>query len=307
MATLRLRAHAKVNLYLRVLGRRNDGYHDVETLLHSIDLADYMELSDEIDGFKLIVRAAGPAGESSWAKEAVDELFKLPSDGNIVASAMKSVERFAGRTLPTEIKLAKRIPVGAGMGGGSADAAATLLGLRKLHELAMTDAELGDVAEGLGADVPFFLHGGTSLATGTGADVIRLPDPPPLWLVLGVGKRPLLTKDVYAAWDETGSEPGPAVGTMLKALMSGDVSNIAAAMHNDLQSVALVLRPELEDGLTAMQSAGALRALVSGSGPTIFGLCESADHARSVTAAVRGSFDHTQVTCSQSRAIELLN
>ncbi|HEX2241166.1 MAG TPA: hypothetical protein VHJ82_08525, partial [Actinomycetota bacterium] len=236
MATLRLRAHAKVNLVLRVVGRRDDGYHDVETVLHSIDFADYIELSGRAEGFEFSVQQLGPLGDArieplgndDASRMSVDAegLSAIPVDQNIVLRAAQALEHAVDKKLPTEIRLGKRIPVGGGMGGGSADAVATLLGLRKLHDIEVSDAAVMEIAARLGADVPFFLHGGTVLATGIGEKLERLTDPPRLWFVLGISKRPLWTKDVYAAWDEIAQGDSPSVKTMIDALASGEVSEI---------------------------------------------------------------------------------
>ncbi|MFN2525741.1 MAG: 4-(cytidine 5'-diphospho)-2-C-methyl-D-erythritol kinase [Actinomycetota bacterium] len=296
MATVRLRAHAKINLYLRVLGAREDGYHEIETILHSIDFADYLELRSEIEGFKLVVRQD-------------DDVVGTPRppSKNLVQQAAELLQSYAPKNLDVEIGLAKRIPVGAGLGGGSADAAATLIGLARLHELALEEPQLHDLAAQLGADVPFFLFGGTALATGYGERIAPLDQPPRLWFVLGMSRRPLLTEDVYRAWDEIGPRAGIAHEVMVEALRSGALEEIGAAMRNDLEQVAIRLRPELRAAVDLMESAGAVRALVSGSGPTVIGLCKGPDHARSVGAAVRSDFDRTQVTCSQARALEVLD
>ena len=282
---MRGRAHAKVNLFLRVLGRRADGYHEIETVLHEVSLADELE-----------VRSA-PAGRVALHVRASAEAAAQlpPSEDNLVARAARALaERCPGRG--ARIDLTKRIPVGAGLGGGSSDAAAALVALDELWGARLSRDALADLAARLGSDVPFFLVGGTARASGRGERIAALRAGAPLWLVLGISHRPLFTAAVYARWEGRPSSPGPA--PLEAALAAGDPGELAAHLRNDLEPAALALRPELAAGKEAMMAAGALAALVSGSGPTVFGLARHEADAGAVAARVRDAFDRVEVVAS---------
>ena len=160
------RAYAKVNLTLEVLGRRPDGYHEIRTVLQTIGLADTLHVAPG-EGVRL--RCSDP---------------DLEGPGNLVCKAAEALRRESGESRGADIRLEKLIPVGMGLGGGSADAAAALLSLRRLWGLGLDDGRLTDIAAGLGADVPFLLNGGTALGTGRGDRVELLPPPPTRWMVL---------------------------------------------------------------------------------------------------------------------------
>lgn len=184
--TLVVPARAKLNLDLRVLGRRADGFHELHTTFQAIELHDLVDLEP----------AAGTAFEA--------EGFEIDARDNSLLSAHRAVEEMAGKTLPVRIRLHKRIPPGSGMGGASSDAAATLKGLSALFKLEMDTRQL---AERLGSDVPFFLHGGRARAEGRGEKLIAL-DSGPAWFAIAWPGFELSTASVYAAWDEVGGE-GP--------------------------------------------------------------------------------------------------
>lgn len=183
--TLALPAHAKLNLELRVLGARPDGQHEVRTLLQRISLHDLL-IAEPAAETSLAVEGEAPAGEE-----------------NLVLRAAGALEAAAGRRLPARFRLVKRIPAGAGLGGGSSDAAAALRALARLHRL---DLDLGPVASGLGADVPFFLGGAAAWATGRG-ERLEPAAPRPGWYALAWPGYQVGTAAVYRAWDETGGEP----------------------------------------------------------------------------------------------------
>jgi 4-diphosphocytidyl-2-C-methyl-D-erythritol kinase len=280
-----LRAHAKLNLFLTVLGRRPDGFHDLSSVFHAIDIADDVEL--------------GPGA-------AVDMAMEVPGsvddEDNLVTRALTSL----GVAGAVGVRVTKRIPVAAGLGGGSSDAAATLLGARDHLGLGLVDAELLRLGEGLGSDVPFFLQGsGTALVEGRGERVTGLDVAPVLWFVVGVTFRALSTAAVYARWDELDTLPGPRTsGEMIEALGVGDLTAIAGLLHNDLEAAATTMVPELAAKKEALVEAGALGALVAGSGPTVFGLAGGPDHAQAIADNVPGVFDRVHVATSSARSIE---
>jgi len=183
---LALPARAKLNLDLEVLGRNQDGYHDIRTTFQAIELQDTLELE--------------PAGATSFASDG----FEVDPSNNSVLKAHRLLEESAGRALPMRFHLRKRIPPGSGLGGASSDAAAALRGLATIHSL---DVDLGTLARELGADVPFFLHGGRAIAEGRGERLQALPDEGGWFAVAWPGIE-LATSAVYGAWDEVKGE-GP--------------------------------------------------------------------------------------------------
>lgn len=315
-AAVRVRVPAKVNLFLAVRGTRPDGYHELTTVLQTVGVHDVV--TAELHG-------------TPWARQhpAARKLMRLrfthdagdavPVDrDNLVVRAACSVLNALGiddddRTLlrddesllegrgpATTIHLEKHIPVAAGMAGGSADAAATLLALDRLWGAALTEEEQWRTAASLGADVPFCLHGGTAMATGTGTRTCRVLSRGEFHWVVGTAREGgLSTPAVYAAFDELDRPPSQVEpDVVLHALRTGDATLLASALHNDLADAAVVLRPSLADGMEALRSAGALAATVSGSGPTLLGLAASADEARRVAEAVADRFATTTVVSS---------
>lgn len=286
--TLRLQTSAKVNLFLSVLGRRGDGYHELQGIFHTVDLVDDL--------------AAAPTdGDIRVDVESEEGAALLPKlSENLVYRAAMALKEHAGVSGGAELNLTKRIPIGGGLGGGSSNAAGTLLALDRLWELHLEQATLLEMAAQLGSDVPFCLSGaGTSLVAGRGEQLAPLPPPPTLlWFVLGLSDVPLLTPEVYSSLkeDEVGIEQSPAPMTM--ALAEGDVAEVAALLSNDLEPPAFRLRPELAAKKHALVDAGVLGAGLSGSGPTLFGIVADRQSAERVAGRVGDVFDRVAVVCS---------
>ncbi|HYO60554.1 MAG TPA: 4-(cytidine 5'-diphospho)-2-C-methyl-D-erythritol kinase [Actinomycetota bacterium] len=295
-ASVRIKTHAKINLFLRVLGPRSDGYHEVETILHGI------EMGDEID-----VRLTDTANVEveMVLGEAVSDLLP-PSEQNTVWHAAQHLIERGALNEGVHIKIVKRIPIGAGLGGGSGNAAGVLVALNELWRTELNRDALLGIAGRVGSDVPYCIAGGTALATARGESLTPLPSPATMWFVLGISHHPLLTRDVYAAWEpDPGAEPvGSAEMTL--ALGGGDVVEVASLLYNDLERPAFSLRPELAERKEALVRAGALGASLSGSGPTLFGIASDEAHARQVAAAVEDDFDKVVVTWSRLECIERL-
>ncbi|HEX2050576.1 MAG TPA: 4-(cytidine 5'-diphospho)-2-C-methyl-D-erythritol kinase [Actinomycetota bacterium] len=293
---VRIRTHAKINLFLRVVGGRADGYHEIETILHGVRLADDVTFVPTTTGrIELVV-------------DAVDDVEPVPHDHtNLVwRAATALVERGVAHE-GILIRLTKRIPVGAGLGGGSGNAAGALVVLNRLWNAGVDHGTLLALAGAVGSDVPYCIGGGTALATGRGEQLTVLPAPEPMWFVLGVWRRPLSTADVYQGWDAFGVPTDTAASPMAIALGSGDVADVATLVHNDLEQVAFELRPEIEAGKRALLDAGALGACMSGSGPTVFGIARGRDDAHVVAGRVEDVFDRVFVVPSQSQCVEELD
>ncbi|QLY32565.1 4-(cytidine 5'-diphospho)-2-C-methyl-D-erythritol kinase [Nocardia huaxiensis] len=274
-----VRAPSKVNLHLGVGDLREDGYHDLTTVFQALSLSDDLRLSPSAN---LTVKVSG---------EGADE---VPTDrGNLVWQAAVRLAHIAGRAPLVEIAITKGIPVAGGMAGGSADAAAALVGLNDLWELGLGRAELFDLAAELGSDVPFSLHGGTALGRGRGEKLLPVLSRNTFHWVLALAKGGLSTPAVFRELDrlrETGNPPRlESPEELLQALASGDATQLAPLLGNDLQAAALSLKPELRRTLRAGVSAGALAGIVSGSGPTCAFLCEDEESAVAVAAELSGA------------------
>jgi 4-diphosphocytidyl-2-C-methyl-D-erythritol kinase len=271
-----VRAPAKINLHLGVGRPREDGYHPLDTVFQAVGLFDDVRATD---------------GEGRVAVEPASYLplgILLEGEDNIVTHAARLLAATAetGVELPSvDLVVEKRIPVAGGMAGGSADAAATLVALDRLWELDTSDDVLLDLAARLGSDVPFSLVGGTAHGTGRGERLLPLPDGHTWWWVVVPSHEGLSTPAVYGRFDEMfpDAPESPASSHAVTSALSSRVPDrLAAALHNDLEAAALDLRPELGDLIARGEAEGALRGMVSGSGPTVVFLCESGDHARSL-------------------------
>lgn len=295
---LRLTTGAKINLFLRVVGRRSDGFHELESIFHSLDLVDDMEVSSRPDG-RLEVEMTAEPGSSSTAFPAEED--------NIVLTAARRLQEVAVGDHGARIRVHKRIPVGGGMGGGSSNAAGALLALDRLWGLDLERSTLLELAADIGSDVPYCLEGSaTALVGGRGEKVAPLPGPPrPLWFVLGISHEPLLTSDVYEALEGPTAE-GPSVAVVTLALGEGDVNELGHLLYNDLERPAFALRPRLRDDKEALLEAGALGACLSGSGPTLFGLAPDRDAALALADTVAPRFDRVRVAASARSCINFL-
>ena len=259
-------AAAKVNLALEVLGKRADGYHEVATVMQTIDLVDRLVLDD--------------ADELSLTTTSPD----VPADrGNLALRAAEALRAAAKVDRGVRVRLDKRIPVAAGLGGGSSDAAAMLLGLNRLWGLRWPVAQLAEVAGTLGMDVPFFLRGGVGLGTGRGEHVTAVSGMP-LALVLVNPGVALSTATVYGRVTPSMYSDGTRARTMVESLRSRKPARVAANLYNGLEPAALGALPELTRMRAAIVAAGALGAVMSGSGPTVFGVARSFEQARQIRA-----------------------
>ncbi len=281
---LRARAAAKVNLGLYVGPLRDDGYHEVISVLQSIAIWDELEVEVVPEGLGLEVEGGGLP----------------PDETNLVLVAARELAR-RSRDLPgARFRLRKGIPVSAGLGGGSADGAAALIALDRLWGLHLPAVNLQTMAGEVGADVPFCIVGGTRVATGRGEKVREVPGMP-VWWVVGIDHERLATQQVYDHFDELKlaedlESRWPAA--LLDAVAAGDLERLAATLHNDLEPAAFDLLPGLAAAKPRLVEAGALGAVMSGSGPTMLGLCRDEEHAARVARATRNAFARVEVARS---------
>ena len=274
-----VRVPGKVNLFLAVGDRRDDGYHELTTVFHAVSLADQVTVrTADVLALQLIGEGAGEVP--------VDER-------NLAWQAAALMAEHVGRAPDVEIIIDKSIPVAGGMAGGSADAAAVLVGMNTLWELGVPRRDLHAMAAELGSDVPFALHGGTALGTGRGAELATVLARNTFHWVLAFGASGLSTAAVYAEIDKLRKAGSPPrledPEPLLTALSSGDPYALAPLLGNDLQPAALTLQPNLRRTLRAGTEAGALAGIVSGSGPTCAFLCASAEKAIAVSSELAGA------------------
>jgi 4-diphosphocytidyl-2-C-methyl-D-erythritol kinase len=271
---MRVLSFAKVNLWLRVVGKRDDGFHELETFFHTVSLHDEIDIDPEHPELEV---AMTPSVENNLA---------------LAAARLLHPDRGA------RIEIRKNIPIGAGLAGGSGNAAAVLVALHRAWGLDLDLEGLLEIAAELGSDVPFMVVGGTALGRGRGELLERIQDAPRLWFVLGISNQGSSTADVYARWRPEHRGIGTDLETFRDILIAGDPDDIAAAVRNDLQPAALELRPELAARIDSMRAAGALTAFISGSGPTVVGLARSSDQAGSIAAQLGEEFDRVEVVRS---------
>ncbi len=292
MRSYTLIAPAKINLYLEILGARPDGYHELAMVLQSIDLADKINLrAISTDTIRLrCEHPQVPTDKSNLATRAAELM---------AAQFPDAFAQYGG----VGITIHKRIPVAAGLAGGSTDAAAVLVGMNLLWKLGLTQSELETLAAGLGSDVPFCVAGGTTIATGRGDQLSALPSLDHLYVVLG--KYRSLTVSTAWAYQTYRQQFGSSYiadtqslesrahavhsGPMVKAIIHKDGVQIGQLLHNDLERVVLPAYPQVLQLRQAFEDTGVLGAMMSGSGPTVFALCESYDQAQRVQNKVQKS------------------
>jgi 4-diphosphocytidyl-2-C-methyl-D-erythritol kinase len=267
------KAPAKINLMLDVLHKRADGFHEVEMIMTMVDLADRLELSELKRDSIIISSQAGyiPLDEKNLAFQAA----RLIKDRYNVRSGV-------------HIHLDKRIPVAAGLAGGSSDAAATLRGLNRLWRLGIPAQELQELGAELGSDVPFCVTGGTALATGRGERLTPIQSPPQCWVVLAKPPINVSTAEVYGRVRANNIAVHPSALRMQQAIEAGDFAAVCAGLGNVLEDVTLKLHPEVQQLKEAMMKLGAEGVLMSGSGPTVFGLVSKQSKVARIYNGLRG-------------------
>jgi 4-diphosphocytidyl-2-C-methyl-D-erythritol kinase len=289
--TLTVRAAAKINLVLGVGAPRPDGFHTLVTVYQAVSLYDDVTVahSDELT----VETEVAPY---------IHDAHVPPPGHNIVDKAAAALAAHHGRPVTAHVRIDKAIPIAGGLAGGSADGAAALLALDRLHGLGTSPDDLLALAATLGSDVPFALVGSTALGEGHGELVTPVDDPGSWWWVIVPSEEGSSTPAVYRHFDELRPDAPEVPGApdrILDALANKDPRQLAQALHNDLEQAAFDLRPDLASLVAEGVGAGALRGMVSGSGPTCVFLCESADHAQSVAATLAAAGDDRVVLVAQ--------
>lgn len=278
------KAPAKINLMLDVLHKRPDGYHEVEMVMTMVDLADRLEMVELPRDTIIISSQAGyiPLDEKNLAFQAA----RLIKDRYDVKKGV-------------HIHLDKKIPVAAGLAGGSSDAAAALRGLNRLWGLHIPVQDLQRLGAELGSDVPFCVTGGTALATGRGELLTPIPNPPQCWVVLAKPPINVSTQEVYTRLKSSQITKHPSASDMIAAIQAGGFHEVCGQLGNVLEDVTLKLHPEVQQLKEAMMRLGADGTLMSGSGPTVFGLVSKESKVPRIYNGLRGF-------CREVYAVRLL-
>lgn len=279
---LYVKAPAKINLTLDVLYKRPDNYHEIEMIMTTVDLADRIGLQGTAKGIHI---------------QSADRF--VPNDSrNLAYQAAQLIKDTFNIKTGVIISLDKQIPVAAGLAGGSSDAAATLKGLNQLWQLNLSLDELAELGAKIGSDVSFCVYGGTALATGRGEVIEELPAPPHCWVILAKPSLGVSTADVYGAFNPDKAEH-PDTQAMIAALREGDYEAMCDNLGNALESVTMNMHPEVGQIKEQMIKFGADAVLMSGSGPTVFGLVNQEARIPRIYNGLRGF-------CSEVYAVRLL-
>ncbi|HBG76476.1 4-(cytidine 5'-diphospho)-2-C-methyl-D-erythritol kinase [Eubacteriales bacterium mix99] len=277
MRKIRLRAPGKINWTLDVTGRRPDGYHEVEMLLQSIGLWDEIILTERREGIRI-----------------VGDLRGVPRNGdNLAAKAAEQIRESCGLDAGVEIAIHKRIPIAAGLAGGSSDAAAVLVGLNVLWDADLPEERLRQLGSRLGADVPFCISGGTAVARGIGDRLTPLSPLEGIWLVLVKPPFGVSTASVYEALSMESRAGHPDWKKAYDSLQAADFAGFPRGTANVLESVTRAQHPEIREIRQALRKAGAVASSMSGSGPAVFGVFPDYGQARRASEKLREHFAKT--------------
>ena len=265
MTTLKLNAYAKINLGLDVVRKREDGYHEVRMIMQTINMYDKLTMT-LIDEDKIILTT---------------NLSFLPNDeNNLVYKAIKLIKNKHNIKIGVSVTLEKHIPVAAGMAGGSTDCAAALVGMNQLFDLKLSQKTLMEYGVTLGADVPYCILRGTALSEGIGEILTPLPPVPQCHVLIAKPPVHVSTKFVYDNLKANELEKHPDIDGMVNAIKEGSITGIASRLENVLETVTIPAYPEIGTLKQIMLDCGAMNSLMSGSGPTVFGLFEKEEDAQ---------------------------
>lgn len=285
MDSIRLKARAKINLGLDVLGKREDGYHEVRMVMQTIGIYDRLILTKT------------PEEEI----RITSNLAFLPvNENNLIYKAIKLLKdeyHFPGGV---SVDLNKFIPVAAGMAGGSTDAASTMFGVNRLFGLNLSMGKMMELGVRLGADVPYCVMRGTALAEGIGEKLTRITPVPHMWILIAKPQINVSTRLVYEQLDMGGIQKHPDIDGIIRAIEAQDVVRIAQSMGNVLENVTVPLYPVIETIKQDMLSHGAINAMMSGSGPTVFGIFPDEQTTLACQAFLKKKGDARQVYITEN-------
>ena len=279
MDNIVVKAPAKINLTLDVTRKREDGYHEVEMIMTTVDLADRIHLFS-LEEDKIIID--------------VTKGFVPSNENNLAYQAARLLKERLDIRKGIAISIDKQIPVSAGLAGGSTDAAAVLRGLNEMWELGLSMDELAEIGLEIGSDVPFCVHGGTAVARGRGEKLEFLPTPPQCWVILVKPPMGVSTKDVYGRLNLSNMVHPDNEG-MIKAIETGDFSGMCGRLQNVMEDVTFDLHPDVKKIKDRMLQFGAPGAVMSGSGPTVFALAQNRTRADRLYNGLKGFIEQVYV------------
>ena len=285
MESIRLKSRAKINLGLDVLRKREDGYHDVRMVMQTIGIYDRLILT-KIPEEDIRIKS---------------NLFFLPvNENNLIYKAAKLLKDSFGFAGGVEIDLNKFIPVSAGLAGGSTDAASTLFGINRLFDLGLSTKDLMELGVSIGADVPYCVMRGTALAEGIGEKLTALPPLPRCWILIAKPPINVSTKLVYESLDMNGVDRHPDIDGLIDAIKRQDINGVCSLMGNVLENVTVPLYPVIESIKNDMMDNGAINAMMSGSGPTVFGIFPDEETTLKCQAFLKNKGEARQVYITES-------
>jgi 4-diphosphocytidyl-2-C-methyl-D-erythritol kinase len=276
---LSINAYAKINLTLDVLAKRADGFHEVEMVMQSVALADTVSFESADELVLNCSHSSLPVNEENLVMRTavyLQELFKVAKGARI--------------------SLVKNIPLAAGLAGGSSDAAATLYGLNLLWDLRLTTAELVNIGQNLGSDIPFCVIGGTALAKGRGEKLTLLPKLPKFWLILVKPDLDVSTQEIYSLWGTLARKQVNKSPAMVAAIQTGHRNSIIANLNNHLEYITSQINPEVNTIKQKLLKLGAMKAVMSGSGPTVYGIMKGESEALLAKKVLSQYYRHVYVT-----------
>ncbi len=287
---IKVKANAKINLYLNVLEKRKDNYHNISSVMQSIDLSDDLIFFKKSSGIKIVCNDLNlPLDERNLmyksAELLITKFFKLDYLGVLII-------------------LKKRIPIASGLGGGSADAAATLIGINKLLNLDLSDSELIKIGSSIGSDVPFCLIGGTAIVEGKGEKILPLESLEDIWIVLMKPSYNLLTKDIYKKYDKIGSPCLNDIDKFMKSFSEKELLKKFSMIENCLEKIVEKDHETISILKKKAMESGALAAVMTGSGPIVVALCEDFDSALKVYSKLSREVDEIYVSKACSKGVE---
>lgn len=283
-----LKAHAKINWTLDILGTREDGYHLMDMLMQRVDMHDAIWI-EEADTLILEDANQVQTGKASQCSDDFSSAAVTYDESNLVYRAAKKLRDYCHVEIGARMRLLKNIPSGAGMGGGSADAAAALRGLVQLWQLEISGEELLKLGLSLGADIPFMLTGGLARVGGIGEELTPLSPAPKVHLVMLQPCGGLSTKEVFGAFDALDPDAlaRPQTAAAQEALLKCDLAALGSAMNNVLEGVSVQARPAIGQAAKALEKLGAVRGMMTGSGSVVYGVFESEKDAQTACEKLR--------------------
>ena len=292
MRTVQETAYAKINLSLDILGKREDGYHLVRMVMQTIDLSDELTFeTEDRECPSMEIRLQTDSGEISCGED------------NLIVRAVRRMEKEFGIRKDLRITLKKRIPVAAGMAGGSTDAAAALRAVRDLFVPDVSDAGLQRIGATLGADIPYCVTGGTQLSEGIGEILTALPDAPQCGLVICKPPVGVSTAEVYRKYDSLGPVRHPDIDAQIDAIRRGDLLGMSRQCVNVLEEVTGAMYPEIGEIESFFEKEGAVVSRMSGSGPTVFAVFTDEEQARKAAESFMASNRGTDCSVISTRFI----